>query len=261
MKLVITAGYDSSIPAIAMSELLSRSGHTINAVIVVSPYSKTRLQSMLRQRGIKGLKKVIKKLITSKKANFKLSPQTQFLLDKKIPFSSLKSWCKVNGVQYVLVKNINSPSSIECLRKNEPDAVIYSGGGILKPSFIEAANNNIVNNHSGLLPGIRGMNAIEWSILLQHEIGITIHMIDKGIDTGDIISCKRLTINEGETINIIREKAVLAGIIEIVRLFDGLTDLNNLEKKINRGSLEGRQCYILAPALEELLSRKLERSL
>ena len=97
MKLVITAGFDGSIPAIAMCELLRRSGHSISAVIVVTPFSAARLKSMLKQRGIQGLKKVAKKLIPSKKSNVKFSQQAKFLLDHKISFTSLKSMLK--GIQ------------------------------------------------------------------------------------------------------------------------------------------------------------------
>ena len=258
MKLVITAGFDGSIPAIAMCELLRRSGHSISAVIVVTPFSATRLKSMLRQRGIQGLKEVAKKLIPFKKSNAIHNPQAKFLLDHKIPFTSLKLWCKANGAGYVLVENLNSSLSIECLNEYSPDAVVYSGGGILKTSFIEAAKNNIVNNHSGPLPEVRGMNAIEWSILLGHQPSITIHMIDQGIDTGEILSIKKLPIGEDDSIEIIRDKAVFFGVIEIVRLLDGLNDLNNLEREQNRGTLEGRQCYIMATALRELLSKKLK---
>lgn len=258
MKLVITAGFDGSIPAIAMCELLKRSGHSIGAVIVVTPFRVARLKSMLKQRGIEGFKKVAKKLIPSKKSNVKSSQQAKFLLNHKISFRSLKLWCKANGVGYVLVGNLNSSLSIECLKEYSPDAVVYSGGGILKSSFIKAANNKIVNNHSGPLPAVRGMNAVEWSILLGHQPSLTIHMIDQGIDTGEILSKKKLPIDKDDTIETIRDKAVFSGVVEIVRLFNGLTDLNNLKKETNRGIFEGRQCYIMAPALRELVSKKLK---
>jgi methionyl-tRNA formyltransferase len=258
MKLVITAGFDGSFPAIAMSELLRRSGHTIKAVIVVTPFNTKRLQSMIRQRGVDGLKKVAKKLFSSKKSDIKLSPLDQYLLDQRINFTSLKLWCKANGVAYVLVKNINSSSSIRCLEEYMPDAVVYSGGGILKSSFIKAANSKIVNNHSGPLPAVRGMNAVEWSILLGHQPSATIHLIDQGIDTGEIIINKALSLDKDDTIETIRSKAILTGLIEIIKLFDGLTDLKNLKKKENIGILEGRQCYIMAPALRELASKKLK---
>ena len=258
MKLVVSAGFDGSVPALATCELLTRSGHRIDAVLVVTPFSVDRLKSMIRQRGIQGFKKVASKLLPRKKRSVELNLQNKFLLDNDIRFTSLKAWCKFNQVNYVVVKNLNSPKSIRTLNQSRPDAVLYAGGGILRSSFIEAANHRVVNNHSGPLPEVRGMNAVEWSILLGYEPSVTIHMIDRGIDTGEIISRMRLSFGGGETIENIRDKAVICGVVEIVRLFDGLTDLNDLTRKENRCSLDQRQCYILAPALRELLFKKLE---
>jgi len=260
MKLLVTAGFDRSVLALALCELLRRSGHCVDTVLVVTPYSLKRLKTMLRQRGIQGLRKVARKLVPLKKSGAELGLQKQFLLENDIHYTSLKAWCKDNEVKYVLVKNLNSFRSINALKQSNPDAVLYAGGGIVKSSFIEAAKHNIVNNHSGPLPEVRGMNAVEWSILLGHEPSITIHMIDRGIDTGKIISRKRLSITKGETIETLRDKAVISGVLEVVRLFDGLTDLNDIEKEKNRGSLAGRQCYIMAPAMRELLSKKLKGS-
>ena len=258
MKLVITAGFDGSIPALALCELLKRSGHCIETVLVVTPYSLTRLKKMLRQRGMQGVKKVAYKLLNLNKSDPELSLLTQFLIEMGISYSSLKVWCKANEVSYVLVRSLNSSKSIISVKQSNPDAIIYAGGGILRSSFIKAANYKIVNSHSGPLPEVRGMNAAEWSMLLGYEPGITIHMIDQGIDTGKIICRKTIPIVKGETIETLRDKAVISGVRELSRLFNGLTDLDDLSKETHKHDVVGRQCYIMSPALRELLSYKLK---
>lgn len=258
MRIVVTAGFDGSVPALALCELLKRSGHCIDTVLVVTPFSLQRIRAMLKQRGIQGLKKVASKLFSHKKSGVELSLQKQFLLDSGVNFKSLKEWCKANEVKHVLVKNLNSSGSINRIKQSNPDVVLYAGGGILRSSFIEAAKHKIVNNHSGPLPEVRGMNAVEWSILLGYEPSITIHMIDQGIDTGKIISRKNLLFSQGDTVESIRDQAVISGVLEVVRLFEGLSDLNDLIKEKNRGEAAGRQCYIMAPALRELLEKKLK---
>lgn len=260
MKLVITAGFDGSVPALALCALLKRSGHCIDAVLVVTPFSLQRLRAMLKQRGIQGLSKLVSKLLPLKKFSAELSLKN-ILLDNDVPFRSLKAWCKASEVDYVLVNNLNSPRSINKVKQSNPDVVLYAGGGILKSSFIKAAKHKIVNNHSGPLPEVRGMNAVEWSILLGYEPTITIHLIDRGIDTGEIISRKSLLVAKGDTIESIRDKAVISGVLEVVRLFDGLNDVSELTKEKNRGGAVGRQCYIMAPALRELLRKKLKSGL
>ena len=90
MRIVITAGFDGSVPALALCELLKRSGHCIDTVLVVTPYSPQRITGMLRQRGIRGLKKVASKLFFQKKSDVELSLKKQFLFQ----------------VMYILVKLI-----------------------------------------------------------------------------------------------------------------------------------------------------------
>lgn len=257
MRLIVTAGFDRSIPAIALCELLKRSGHEIESVLVVTPFNLKRLKLILKKRGYSGLKKVVKKLFTTKKNNSN-SNQSNFLSKNNISHISLRSWCKKNKTNYITLKNINSLTAINHLKTAVPDAVIYSGGGILNSSFIAAANQKIINNHSGPLPQIRGMNAVEWSILLGYKPAITIHKIDRGIDTGEIISKKNLSFNNNESIESIREIAVMEGVIELVRLLDGLEDINNLKTTKNESHNAGRQCFIMAPALKELLEKKLQ---
>lgn len=55
---------------------------------------------------------------------------------------------------------------------------------------------NIVNFHPSMLPYYRGPSPIEWQIKeCQEFIGVSSHFVDRGIDTGDIISQKKYLIN------------------------------------------------------------------
>ena len=50
----------------------------------------------------------------------------------------------------------------------------------------------------------------------------------------------------------------MTGVKEIIRLLNGLEDFDTLDVKPNHESLQGRQCFIMAPALRELLSLKIK---
>lgn len=258
MRLIITSGHDKSYAAIALCELLTRSGHNIEAVFVVTPFNIKRLRALIRQRGLAGIKKLVKKLFPIGKKNSYNNFFDKFLREYDISHRSLKKWCKWNNSKCFIVNNLNSKDSISKLKQINPDAVIYSGGGILSSSFIKAAKERIINNHSGPLPEIRGMNAIEWSILLEYETSITIHLIDKGIDTGKIISKKKISIDKESSLDLIRDKAVISGVEEIVRLFEDLEDFNNLRTIPNLVKPRDRQCFIMTPAIKELLLKKLK---
>ena len=85
------------------------------------------------------------------------------------------------------------------LNRIAPDYVILMGGGILKAETINIAKQGVLNAHPGLLPNIRGQDAIIHSVLQNIPVGITLHFIDPGIDTGDIIERYMVPIEKGDT--------------------------------------------------------------
>ena len=58
---------------------------------------------------------------------------------------------------------------------------------IIKENIINACKNKIINLHISYLPYNKGANPNFWSFLDNTPKGVTIHYIDKGIDTGDIL--------------------------------------------------------------------------
>jgi methionyl-tRNA formyltransferase len=63
------------------------------------------------------------------------------------------------------------------------------------------------NVHGGLLPQFRGANVLNWVLINgESETGVTIHYIDKNIDTGDIVNQRRIPIDFEDTAVTLRKK-------------------------------------------------------
>jgi len=78
--------------------------------------------------------------------------------------------------------------SLDWLRENGIEFIVsYGYGYILKGDIIEAYNRRAVNLHISFLPWGRGRSPLFWDLMEGNPIGVTIHYIDEGIDTGDII--------------------------------------------------------------------------
>lgn len=92
--------------------------------------------------------------------------------------------------------NVNAPEFVERIRELAPDLnVSMSYEQILQPAILEAAPQGFINGHAGRLPHYRGRNVINWAIINdEREIGLTVHYIDAGIDTGDIILQRTVAI-------------------------------------------------------------------
>ncbi|MDB2614237.1 formyltransferase family protein [Chlamydiales bacterium] len=78
--------------------------------------------------------------------------------------------------------------------------VSYGYKYILKSQHILAAKNSIINLHISYLPWNRGADPNYWSWVKSTPKGVTIHVIDEGIDTGDIFIQKIVDFSEQETL-------------------------------------------------------------
>jgi methionyl-tRNA formyltransferase len=72
---------------------------------------------------------------------------------------------------------------------------------LLPSAVIASAPFGAVNFHPSLLPTYRGRAPINWAILHgETELGLTAHLIDEGMDTGDVIAQRRYTLNSEEDV-------------------------------------------------------------
>ena len=81
------------------------------------------------------------------------------------------------------------------LSKHQPELVVTTGCGVLGKRVLKSISVPIINSHCGVCPRYRGMGNI-WA-LVENEIdllGTTIHYVNEGIDTGEIISSSKLQL-------------------------------------------------------------------
>ncbi len=95
-----------------------------------------------------------------------------------------------NSVPIAVFGNINAPDTLGYLESLSFDIVILSGTRILSEDFLKRINKPVVNIHAGITPRYRGVHGGYWALVNKDEthFGSTIHYVDKGIDTGNIIS-------------------------------------------------------------------------
>ena len=115
------------------------------------------------------------------------------------------------------------------LKKLEPDfIVVIAYGQILNEEVLSIPKIACVNVHASLLPKYRGAACLQAPILNgDKETGVTVMLMDKGLDTGDILHQEKIELDGTETLEIVHDK--LAGIGASI-LGNTLIDL--AEKKI-----------------------------
>ena len=91
---------------------------------------------------------------------------------------------------------------------------------ILPKCVLELPTKGFINFHYGLLPQCRGPQPILWHILnADVNAGITLHLLDEGIDTGPIVLQEKLTIGLDDTYGIIQSKLAHLGAKSAATLF------------------------------------------
>ena len=92
-------------------------------------------------------------------------------------------------------QDLNSNELIDFLREQEYDFGIQGGTGIIKKEVFKLFKTGIINFHPGDLPCYRGCSTPEWQIYERKEVFCTAHLIDEGIDSGNIIQKKKLNVD------------------------------------------------------------------
>ena len=92
-------------------------------------------------------------------------------------------------------KSLKSKKLLNFLIDKKYDIGIQGGTGIINKKIIDRYRLGILNFHPGLLPNYRGCSAPEWQIVEGNKVYSTCHLIDEGIDTGDIVAIKELKTN------------------------------------------------------------------
>lgn len=107
-------------------------------------------------------------------------------------------------------KSIEFASNI---RNIDLDLIItYSYPMILPKDLIDTASIGGINIHNGLLPEYRGNNVLNWVLVNgEKRAGVTIHWLDEGIDTGDIIGRREIEIDFEDTALSLRSKLIDEG--------------------------------------------------
>lgn len=83
----------------------------------------------------------------------------------------------------------------------EPDLVVLAGFmKILPPAFVRALSPRLINTHPSLLPLFPGAHGVRDALAAgATETGVTIHVVDEGVDTGPHLSQAVVQVMPGET--------------------------------------------------------------
>lgn len=147
-----------------------------------------------------------------------------------------KTICERFKIPYLVMEH-NSQESISYVKENPVDYGIVGGARILSEDVINSFKKGIVNIHPGLLPEIRGLETIKWSIYLDKPLGNTVHLINPKIDAGKMIVREEIEVYTDDTLPELYIRLVQAQPSILIKALDmlkrddcELVDLNEVSK-------------------------------
>lgn len=125
------------------------------------------------------------------------------------PDETLKSQCENEDIPFIVHANVNSAEFIEIVDGYNCDLFVsLSFNQIFKKEIIEKPRLGIINCHAGKLPFYRGRNILNWALINdEREFGVTVHYVDQGIDTGDIIRQRSYPISDNDDYGTLLQRA------------------------------------------------------
>ena len=166
----------------------------------------------------------------------------------------LKQKANQYEIPFLFHSDINS---IDFMSPIEPDGcdlfVSMSFNQIFRKNTIETPPLGTINCHAGKLPFYRGRNILNWALINdEREFGITVHYVDEGIDTGDIIRQECFSITDVDDYGTLLELAYQGCADLLVQSIEDL--LGGVAKRIAQNNIHplGFYCSARGPGDERL---------
>ncbi len=115
------------------------------------------------------------------------------------PADSLADFCGSRAIPYHEVPDHNGTECARFLRESGADLLLSANTRVLSTSTFSIPPLGGINIHKGMLPRYAGLESIFWALYHgETEIGVSIHRLAAGIDTGDLLAQAAINVGPGD---------------------------------------------------------------
>ena len=111
---------------------------------------------------------------------------------EKIIQSHGRNGTEIPKEDLTFIQSVNDHITLELIKQANAGYIFVNGTRIISKRAIESIGLPLINIHTGITPAYRGVHGGYWALFNKepHLFGTTLHLIDQGIDSGQIISQK-----------------------------------------------------------------------
>lgn len=152
---------------------------------------------------------------------------------RSVHASAVKTWAQAHQVPVYQPINFKDPQAIDELASLSPDIlVVIAYGLILPPAVLALPRLGCINVHASILPRWRGASPIQQAILHgDAQTGITIMQMDKGMDTGNILTQASCPIHSHDTASQLHDRLAELATTPLLATLDALASGQLISKK------------------------------
>ncbi len=163
----------------------------------------------------------------------------------------------IHGIRVITVRDHNEAKAERALQEASPDAIVFTGGGLIRSNILAIPRLGVLNCHAGILPAYRGMDVVEWPVVEGKfdALGASLHLMDAGVDSGPILLQQKLDVREGDTFKSLRSRIEPLMVDLVLRGLRGLRD--RTLKPHPQEPAEGRQYYVMHPRIKAYAESRL----
>jgi methionyl-tRNA formyltransferase len=175
---------------------------------------------------------------------------------KSIKSPSILAFADELGIPVYDLSTPNNAAFREQLRSLKPDVIINQSQSILKKEILQIPTIGTINRHNALLPKNRGRLTPFWVIYRkERETGVSIHFVNEGIDSGDIIVQEKFEVAPSETFNTLVRKNYTVAPGAMLKALNLLENGNYTLIQNN----DSQATYNSTPSLREAMSYRFKR--
>jgi len=119
---------------------------------------------------------------------------------KAIWSASVEELAAEHGIPVHITERADA-DTIDVVKRAEPDVIVVNSWySWMPPELYDLPPHGTLNLHDSLLPKFTGFSPVLWALISgESEFGLTVHRMDEGLDTGDILVARSLPIGPTDT--------------------------------------------------------------
>ncbi len=145
----------------------------------------------------------------------------------KLQPTEVKIAAEAAGVTVYQPEKLRNGELMPILDELKPDMIVVTAYGKILPEYIlDYPKYGCINVHASLLPKYRGAAPIQWAVINgEKTTGVTTMLMDKGVDTGDMLLKEETEIGEYETAEELFERLAEIGGRLLVKTINSIDDI------------------------------------